>query len=299
MYYNTKPWNCEQCTFNNTKSYYKCDICNYELEMYSLDIPDYLLEKQKLDQNNSVDYKMFTNEYIFLPVIDVVNYELTLKNCQICFENGADGVWLINHSIAHKELLEIFKKIRIIYPEKWIGLNIMDLYIHDIFNKIQDWNIKIDGIWTDNSYINTTNPIQNIANIIQLNKIRSGWKGLYFGSIAFKYHPLRIELSKPENLSKISQLATKYIDVITSSGAETNIAMDIDKARIIKENIKSKALAIASGINIDNCHQYKPYCKFYLVSSSLKINIEDALFDPIKIKNLANKIHELVKQNKN
>ncbi len=48
--------------------------------------------------------KLNTNLKVFLPVIHVVNKEQAKLETRIALNNGADGIFLINHSILYFKL---------------------------------------------------------------------------------------------------------------------------------------------------------------------------------------------------
>ena len=64
----------------------------------------------------------------FLPVIHVVSFEQVARNAGIAFDNGAHGIWLISHSLPFDSLLEIYEMVRECVPDRWIGLNFLDVH---------------------------------------------------------------------------------------------------------------------------------------------------------------------------
>ncbi len=76
----------------------------------------------------------------------------------------------------------------------------------------------------------------------------SGWDGLYFGGVAFKYQ-------RPvEDLTSAARIAARYMDVVTTSGPGTGIAAARDKIVAMKEAVGDLPLAadcflVATGIS--------------------------------------------------
>jgi hypothetical protein len=50
--------------------------------------------------------RVFHHRHVVLPVIHVSDLEQALRNTHLAHEEGADGVFLINHGIGHVALLE-------------------------------------------------------------------------------------------------------------------------------------------------------------------------------------------------
>lgn len=260
MNYKTKAWSCQFCTFINTSSYYKCEICEKEDGKFHLDIP-YSIENDVEQRKRIVSdnyKKVFGDKKILLPVIHVTDYDQTAKNTKVCFDNGADGVWYINHNIDSLTMIEIIREIRKSFQKEWIGLNILDMNAPSVFNLVTKLDFRVDGVWCDNSYI-TESENNCVADLVLTNMLDGKYSGLYFGSIAFKGQ------YKPNDLAKNVKMALKYVDVIVTSGEQTGIAPLIDKVENIHSNCENVPIAIASGININNVAFYKKYVTCFMV----------------------------------
>jgi uncharacterized protein len=103
-------------------------------------------------------YKMvFSNRHTVLPVIHVESFEQALPNVQIAHEEDCDGVFLINHSISHGDLLGIYRQIRSRFPGWWIGVNCLTLPPQEVFQHV---NADVSGIWVDNAMIDERTEMQ-------------------------------------------------------------------------------------------------------------------------------------------
>ena len=60
-----------------------------------------------------------------LPVIHVQDFEQTKRNVVVALQQGAQGVFLINHDFWPAELLPIIKQIREAFPYLWLGVNFL------------------------------------------------------------------------------------------------------------------------------------------------------------------------------
>jgi hypothetical protein len=54
----------------------------------------------------------------FYAVIHVEDFEQASVNAACAYENGADGIFLINHSLSCEDLLEIYHDVRKKYPDE-------------------------------------------------------------------------------------------------------------------------------------------------------------------------------------
>jgi len=196
---------------------------------------------------------IFKNKRTVLPVIHVEDVDQVSRNIDLVKEEGADGVFLVNHSIPSQELLGIYETVS--SNDFWIGLNLLDLSPVSVFHNA----LSADGVWIDDAMIDERVDVQSVVDDLQ--KHRDSFDGLYFGGVAFKY---RREVEDVETAAKI---ATRYMDVVTTSGDATGEEADVSKIKRMKEAIGDFPLAIASGITPENVDSYLPYVDCFLVAS--------------------------------
>ncbi len=181
----------------------------------------------------------FKNKHMIYPVIHVEDKGQAIGNTLIAKKAGADGVFLINHEITPKELLEIHAQVAEAVPDWWIGINCLGYSPETMF---QHTTPEMSGIWMDNAGVDERIEFQHQANYIKSLRERSGWKGLYFGGIAFKYQrPVK-------DLETVCKIAMKYVDVITTSGPGTAKAADVDKIKRMSDTLGEWPLAIGVGV---------------------------------------------------
>ena len=234
-----------------------------------------------------IQNKKLNNKHNFLAVVHVKDEKQAIEQTKIVLDNNADGVLLINHGGGHsyKQLIEIYKAVRETHKSSWIGLNCLDLSPKNVFKVIP---MDVDGIWADNAKINEMFPIQLEANIIQKSRLESGWQGLYFGGIAFKYQ-------RPvTDLKKATEIASNYMDVVTTSGEGTGVSAKVSKitqmAEYLRNITKNNArLGIASGITPENIEEYKD-AHYFLVATGISKSFFE--FDPERVLALAKKIKQ-------
>jgi hypothetical protein len=157
---------------------------------------------------------VFPGKHTFLAVVHVEDIPQALRNVNIAKENGADGVFLINHDSDYEALLECYDVIIGEVPDFWIGLNCLDLgsrAIAVIPHTCAGLWVDSAGIEEEGSRISTTK-----ATYFQNRRSKnSGWKGLYFGGVAFKGQ------SHLVNVAEVTKQAIPFVDVITTSGVRT------------------------------------------------------------------------------
>ncbi|MCX6725718.1 MAG: adenine phosphoribosyltransferase [Candidatus Shapirobacteria bacterium] len=221
--------------------------------------------------------EVFSNNKVVLPVVHVKTEKQTLNNVFIAKENGADGAFLISmEGMNHHDLLKMYEVVQKEVPTFWLGINYLDLRAIHVFENL---NSHINGAWVDDAEIFEQVNLQLNAEKISEARKKSGWKGLYFGGVAFKYQ------REVNNYKKVAEIAKHYMDVITTSGTQTGSAPDLRKIEIMKEAVGDSPLAIASGISPENVGKFKKVADCFLVATSiLKPGTED--FDPSKVKEL-------------
>lgn len=194
------------------------------------------------------------------PVVHVESLDQALRNAEIAHGAGCDGVFLINHLGGHSDLLVIHHAVSAEFPGWWIGLNCLDLAPWQVFGLI---GIEVDGVWVDNAGIDERAETQVTAELIAEARNESGWPGLYFGGVAFKYQ-------RPvADLERAAILATRYMDVVTTSGRGTGQSAHVDKIQTMKQAIGDFPLAIASGITPENINRYLGIADCFLVATGI------------------------------
>jgi hypothetical protein len=225
-------------------------------------------------------WQVFRNRHVVLPVIHVETEPQALRNAKIAYDAGADGVFLINHSISWRELLVIHGKVADRFPGWWIGVNCLDLTPLQVFGQVSR---RVSGIWVDNAMIKEDREDQPDAEAVLESQRQNNWSGLYFGGVAFKYQ------RQVDDLVSAATIAKRYMDVVTTSGLGTGQAAKMQKILTLKEILGEYPLAIASGITPGNIRDYLPFSDCYLVATGISTTFVD--FDPGLVRCLIDTIH--------
>ncbi|MGD2067612.1 MAG: BtpA/SgcQ family protein [Gemmatimonadota bacterium] len=217
----------------------------------------------------------FGTGHVVLPVIHVASAEQALRNAEIAREAGADGAFLINHAIGWERLLEIHADLTERLADCWLGVNCLDLAPDEVFPRIGP---GVVGVWVDNAMIEEEKDDQPDAEAVRAARVASGWEGLYFGGVAFKYQ------RHVADIRRAARVARRFVDVVTTSGPGTGLAAQLEKIRIMKRALGDFPLAIASGITPDNVIDYLPVSDGYLVATGISTTFEE--LDPGRVRRL-------------
>jgi len=203
------------------------------------------------------------------PVIHVTSFEQALRNVAIACDEGADGAFLITHGeIPDRALLEIHSKIHAKFEGWFIGVNCLTVSPLHLFAMLSE---DVTGVWIDNAAIDEEKEDQADAELIKKARRESAWEGLYFGGVAFKYQ----REVEPTRLGDAAKIASRYLDVITTSGPGTGRAAAVEKIATMKQALGEFPLAIASGITPDNITDFLPHADCFLVATGISSRFDE------------------------
>lgn len=235
---------------------------------------------------NRIDLKenFNTDGLIVLPVIHVVDEVQTERNINIAKNAGCPGVFLINHDFDVEQFLPIIRHSRREFPDYWIGVNFLAVTGKDAFPilaKLQTEKISVDAYWADDARIDERVAADQQVEAEAIKRIRDdcNWNGLYFGGTAFK----KQREVDPADYATSAGLATRYMDVVTTSGIATGHSADIEKIRVFRESCDDSPLALASGITPENVETYLPWVDVVLVATGINFSDDFYNIDPDKL----------------
>lgn len=238
-----------------------------------------------MSQDDSVLQKVFRRARVFLPVIHPVSKETALGSIQTAIASGADGVFLINQGMSAAQVLEFIPEVQRRHEHLWIGVNLLGTAPEEVIDLIAD--LPVGGIWSDNANIDELSDVQPAGERFRQARQRTGWKGLYFGGVAFKY-----QRQVPDALlPNAARNACPWVDVITSSGPGTGYAASVEKAKALRSGAGAHPLGLASGVSPENAAGFLPYVDAYLVASEIETAKYSGVLVPERTKSLADKIH--------
>ena len=221
-----------------------------------------------------------------LPVIHVLDFEQTMRNVDVAFENGADGVFLINHNFDGEHLLDIHAQIRRERPDGFIGLNLLDRSATQAFEAVKD-NDSVSALWVDDSGVDEGGYSQ-AANSLYDEMVKSDWRGAYFASIAFKHQ-------RPVTaLDLVTALAVDVCHALVTSGEATGSAPPQEKLRTIQQALDGlKPLANASGTSLDNVSVLGPHADIFMVATGINQDDDFYNLNPARVRIMADLLHKM------
>lgn len=210
----------------------------------------------------------FDHARVLLPVVHCIDTQQVQAQADVALEHGADGIWLINQGgMDDRGVLYTAEFIARERPGLFIGVNLLGLGRKEIEDRLVSRRSPVVGLWTDTLIV-------------------TRFRGLYFGSVAFKGQP-------PVDPSRWGKKAREAMilgaDVVTTSGPATGQPAPIEKVQAMRKVLGDHALALASGVAVDNVAQYLPFVDAFLVASSLERSFGE--FDPGRLQALADVIH--------
>jgi len=210
-------------------------------------------------------FNVFKRNKVFIPVIHLLRIEHALTNVEIVYKY-CDCAMLVNNYCSSDVLIEAVDAIKAKYPNKWLGINILEDIgtLFFLFGKT-DICKKINGLWMDNSFITDFDlEYQQIPRQILTTLKNACFEGVYFGSVFFKYVPMG------GDTDKILKNATQLVDIVTTSGDGTGIPIPVNKIRKIHSSVgKTNYVAVCSGITATNIRSISDFCDIFVVGTAI------------------------------
>ncbi|MEM7498635.1 MAG: adenine phosphoribosyltransferase [Pseudomonadota bacterium] len=228
---------------------------------------------------------------VVLPVIHVLDAARTRENIAIAIGEGAPGCFLINHDFGVDAFLPIIEAARAAHPSYWIGVNFLAVTGKDAFPtlaRLTQEGAVIDAYWADDARIDEASDVQPEAEAIAAARAGCGWGGLYFGGTAFKKQRRVAEADH----GAAAALATRYMDVVTTSGVATGEAADDAKIAAFRTAIGDRPLALASGVTPANAPRYADVDAF-LVATGINREGDFYTIDPARLSALVRVTRQL------
>ncbi len=206
-----------------------------------------------------------------LPVIHVTDSEQAARNIRVASREGAQGVFLINHDFDESGMPAIIRAVREVFPDLWLGVNFLGVTGKEAFpvlGDLQSDGVGVDAYWADDARVDERMDLQDEAEAIARARADSGWSGLYFGGTAFKkQRPV-----EADRYEQSAQIATGYMEVVTTSGPATGKEADLAKVDAFRRGCGEHALALASGVSPENIGAYAPLVDAVLVATGINFD---------------------------
>lgn len=223
-----------------------------------------------------------------MPVIHALDTDQCLKNVQLALQEGAHGVFLINHDFPYPQLLPIIKQVRAHYPDLWLGVNFLAQtgeVAFPVLGELASHGCIVNAYWADDACIDEHSNVDQQAEAMRIAaaRLESSWKGFYMGGTCFK----KQRNVEPEHYATAAELATHYMDAVCTSGVATGKEAAPEKIDTFRKAIGEHTMALASGVTPDNAKVYKAVDCF-LVSTGINMKDDFYNIDALKLRSLMN-----------
>jgi predicted TIM-barrel enzyme len=222
---------------------------------------------------------------VVTPVIHVLDFAQAARNVAIAVDEGAAGVFLINHDFSKEQLLPILRDVRERWPGLWLGVNFLAVSGRDAFpilGLLEAEGCQVDAYWADDARIDEREAVQAEANEIASIRADSGWTGMYFGGVAFKKQR-PVEASQ---YRRSAEIALPFMEVVTTSGLATGHEADDTKIADFRAGLGGAPLALASGITPENAARYGRAVDCFLVATGINRAGDFYNIDPARLEAL-------------
>ncbi len=221
----------------------------------------------------------FRKAKVLLAVIHAKSHDEGLRSAVTAMENGADGLFFVSDQDLDPDETEVliastWKHFRGL----WLGVNYLGTIPRDAAARLRAFT-SCSGLWTDDAMNVVDDPLDA--------EVELGGERIYFGGFAFKYAK-EISPKHQEDLARYGA-HEKKIDVVTTSGPATGVPASIGKVQRFRAGVGDRALALASGVTVDNVETFLPYVDAFLVGTGIETAY--GLVDSDKVRALADKIH--------
>lgn len=229
---------------------------------------------------------------LLFAVIHAKDAQQVTQNVQLALEEGVAGVFIINHDFDYPQLLPILRQVRGCFPDAFVGVNFHTINGGEAFpilGRLAREGVKMDAYWADNACIQDASIDQASAEMIASLRQKSGWDGLYFGGTAFKNAKQHLKLCAPvptENLTQVAEAASRYMDIVTTSGPDTGVAPDMEKITLMRGGCLDTPLCVASGVTPHNVQNFFEDVDCVFAASSIQKTGDKTMLDRNKLQAL-------------
>ncbi len=202
------------------------------------------------------------------PVIHVLSRAQIAANLALVAEAGAAGAFLINHDFGRDRFLPLWREARSAWPGLWLGVNFLaedGRAGFPVLGQLAIEGLAPQALWADDARIDERRVAQPEAEEITAVREASGWRGLYFGGVAFKKQRPVADADLP----RAAALAGAHVDVATTSGVATGQAADRGRIAALRAALGDRPLGLASGVTPENAALYAADVDAILVATGI------------------------------
>ncbi len=171
------------------------------------------------------------------------------------FDLGADGVFLVNNSVACEDLLLLYRQVRQIYPDKWLGLSLKDVFAHEI---LEIFPFDANAYWIDDlQVIQGQIEGKDVDYILEL-KANKQWPGQVMGQLKISIY------DDEKDFSLSMRIAKNFVDIIVLKSINS-LSKTKQFLNSIRSSVNPRDLGM-SFADIDNADikHYLPHVRYLL-----------------------------------
>jgi len=237
------------------------------------------------------------------PVVHINENDVfgAVRESKRAFNSGADGIYLIDRNNGAGDVKPLFNTYYSIVaesPERYVGLNILDLSPYDAMRLLARSLNKSKGLipapaalWVNDMRSDAVeNPLhKNLAMELKNSNPRLETVRI-IGGVAYKNTDFFTD--DPDLARYEASWLESAVDVVLTSAATTHREPSFDKLKAMKEVI-DKPLAVDGGISINNIRQYSGVVDEALVSRAIETSPGSGKIDQRELEKLIELAHSL------
>lgn len=242
------------------------------------------------------------------PVIHVHTPTQAVEQSQIAINAGADGVFLIHHGRPQGDddpLIESFNEVADEHPDLFVGMNYLGSSPLKGYQRTQHLlderaiRKAPDALWFDDA----TNFARSMDDAIEYLQEVADYrhrhpdllKVTFLGGVSFKYTDWYTDDAGAS--AHMAEAFKELIDVVATSGEGTGHAPSRQKIEAMGQAVGPGKLAVASGISVENIHDYDSQPDMtVLIASSLETATYSGVFVPSRVHEFVQAAHEITAQ---
>lgn len=208
-----------------------------------------------------------------IPVIHYASYEQALRNAEIAFDAGCEGVFLIHMRGLNQLLGPAAKAVKNRWPDKLVGVNYLG---HDPATAVAaSISEGLDMTWFDEQL--THSEATDLSGAVRVRDAMAANRNHFvFAGVAFKGQ------KNDQHPGVAARKAVELGFIPTTSGPATGVAANVAKVAGIREALGAHApLAIASGITPENASAFAPHLSHILVASGVSTSFHELDFEKL------------------